>query len=79
MEINLVAIAKLRTSLRVLGVAVDCVVDLKYGWFRAGDEFVEDEEGNDTIVDYGSCSGHVIDKVWDAFFAGALFKGCVID
>ena len=73
------AIAKLRTGLRVLGVAMDCVIDLKYGRFRSEDEFVEDEEGDDTIVDYGSCSEHIIEKVWDAFFAGALFKGCVID
>lgn len=63
LEINLVAIAKLRTNLRVFSVAMDCVIDLKYGQFRTDDDFIEDEDGDDTIVDYGSCSDHIIEKV----------------
>lgn len=62
LEINLIAIAKLRTNLKRFHVAMDCVIDLKYGKFRNND-FIEDDEGEDTIVDYGFCSDHVIDSV----------------
>jgi hypothetical protein len=62
LEINLIAIAKLRSNLKRFHVAMDCVIDLKYGQFR-NDDFIEDEEGEDTIVDYGFCSDQVIDKV----------------
>ena len=46
LEINLIAIAKLRTNLRKFDVAMDCIIDLKYGKFR-NDDFIEDEEGED--------------------------------
>jgi hypothetical protein len=62
LEINLIAIAKLRSNLKKFHVAMDCIIDLKYGKFR-NDDFIEDEEGEDTIVDYGFCSDQVIDKV----------------
>lgn len=62
LEINLIAIAKLRANLKKFHVAMDCIIDLKYGKFR-NDDFIEDEEGEDTIVDYGFCSDQVIDKV----------------
>jgi hypothetical protein len=65
LEINLVAIAKLRPTLNVFYVPMDCVVDLRYGRFlnEHDEDFVEDEDGEDTIVDYGFCSRQVIDKV----------------
>ena len=62
LEINLIAIAKLRSNLKTFNVAMDCVIDLKYGQF-SNDDFIEDEDGEDTIVDYGFCSDHVIEKV----------------
>ena len=34
LEINLIAIAKLRPNLYTFRVAMDCVIDLKYGKFR---------------------------------------------
>lgn len=42
---------------------MDCIIDLKYGKFRSDDDFVEDEDGDDTLVDCGSCSEIVMDKV----------------
>lgn len=62
LEINLIAIAKLRSSLKDFNVPIDCIIDLRYGEFK-NDDFIEDEDGEDTIVDYGFCSDQVIDKV----------------
>lgn len=62
LEINLIAIAKLRDNLRTFYVAMDCIIDLKYGKFK-NDNFIEDEDGEDTIVDYGFCSEQSIRKV----------------
>ena len=62
LEINLIAIAKLRSNLKSFYVPMDCVMDLRYGHFR-NNAFIEDDDGEDTIVDYGFCSYQVIDKV----------------
>jgi hypothetical protein len=62
LEINLIAIAKLRTNLKSFYVPIDCIVDLRYGHFR-NNSFIEDEDGEDTMVDYGFCSYKVINKV----------------
>ena len=62
LDINLVAIAKLRSNLTSFYVPMDCVMDLRYGHFR-NNAFIEDEDGEDTIVDYGFCSYQIIDKV----------------
>jgi hypothetical protein len=62
LEINLIAIAKLRTNLKTFYVPMDCIIDLRYGKFK-NDDFIEDEDGEDTIVDYGFCSEQVIHKV----------------
>ncbi|CAF0712121.1 unnamed protein product [Brachionus calyciflorus] len=62
LEINLIAIAKLRDNLKTFYVAMDCIIDLKYGKFKNND-FIEDEDGEDTIVDYGFCSEQSIRKV----------------
>lgn len=62
LEINLIAIAKLRSNLKVFYVPMDCIIDLRYGHVN-NDDFIEDEDGEDTIVDYGFCSDQVIDKV----------------
>jgi hypothetical protein len=63
LEINLIAIAKLRgTQLTAFYIPQDCVMDLRYGHFR-NNAFVEDDDGEDTMVDYGFCSYQVIDKV----------------
>ncbi|RNA38489.1 F-box only 33 [Brachionus plicatilis] len=62
LEINLIAIAKLRDNLKTFYVAMDCIIDLKYGKFK-NDNFIEDEDGEDTIVDYGFCSEQSIRKV----------------
>lgn len=62
LEINLIAIAKLRSNLKTFYVPMDCIIDLKYGEFK-NNNFIEDEDGEDTIVDYGYCSDHVIENV----------------
>ena len=62
LEINLIAIAKLRSNLKLFYVPMDCIIDLTYGKFK-DDEFIEDEDGEDTLIDYGSCSHQIIDKV----------------
>ena len=38
------------------------MITLRSGQFK-NNYFIEDEDGNDTIVDYGICSNHVIEKV----------------
>lgn len=63
LELNLIAIAKLRTNLKVFNLPMDCIIDLKYGKFVRYNQFVEDEDGDDMIVEYGFCSEQVIDKV----------------
>ena len=62
LQINLTAIAQLRNNLKVFHVPIDCVITLRYGAFT-DDDFFEDEEGDDTLVDYGTCSNQVIAKV----------------
>ena len=62
LQINLTAIAQLRNNLKIFHIPMDCVITLRYGAF-ADDDFFEDEEGDDTRVDYGICSIQVISKV----------------
>ena len=62
-EVNLVAIAKLRNNLKTFRVPLDCIIDLKYGNFFGGDNFVEDDDGEDIVIEYGFCRRKVIDKV----------------
>jgi hypothetical protein len=62
-EMNLVAIAKLRNNLRVFRVPMDCIIDLKYGNFVNRDNFIEDDDGEDIVIEYGFCRRKIIDKV----------------
>ena len=62
LQINLTAIAQLRNKLKIFHVPIDCVISVRYGAF-GDDDFFEDEEGDDTLVDYGICSDRVISKV----------------
>ena len=63
LEINLIAIAKLRNDLKVFCVPMDCIIDLKYGNFVSHDQFVEDDDGDDIIIEYGFCRKKIIEKV----------------
>jgi hypothetical protein len=67
LQINLDAIAQLRNNLKIFHVPMDCVITLRYGAF-ADDDFFEDEDGDDTLVDYGICSNQVISKVFYFYF-----------
>ena len=68
-EMNLVAIAKLRNNLRIFRVPMDCIIDLKYGNFVNSDNFVEDDDGEDIVIEYGFCRRKIIDKVRLNFFS----------
>lgn len=62
LEINLTAIAQLRNNLKIFHIPMDCVITLRFGEFQ-NNNFIEDEDGSDTIVDYGICSNQIIEKV----------------
>lgn len=69
LEINLTAIAKLRsTGLKSFYVARDCVMNLRYGHYRHNGGFVEDDEGEDTMPDYGGTQS-LLDKMRDSLNA----------
>lgn len=62
LEINLTAIAQLRSNLKVFHVPMDCVVQLRYGQYE-DEDFIETESGDEILVDYGFCSKQIIHKV----------------
>ncbi|CAM4775409.1 unnamed protein product [Rotaria magnacalcarata] len=59
LEVNLLAIAKLRPQLRRLNVCADCVMTLQYGHLQMNRQFVEDEDGNDAFIQYGICTNSI--------------------
>ena len=59
LEVNLLAIAKLRPQLRTLNVCADCVMTLQYGHLHMNRQFVEDDDGNDAFIQYGICTNSV--------------------
>lgn len=59
LEVNLLAIARLRPQLRVFNVCADCVMTLQYGHLHMNHQFVEDEDGNDAFIQYGICTNSI--------------------
>ncbi|UJR37213.1 hypothetical protein I4U23_029922 [Adineta vaga] len=59
LEVNLLAIAKLRPQLRTLNVCADCVMTLQYGHLQMNHQFVEDDDGNDAFIQYGICTNSI--------------------
>ncbi|CAF1086201.1 unnamed protein product [Rotaria sp. Silwood1] len=59
LEVNLLAIAKLRPQLRRLNVCADCVMTLQYGHLQMNHQFVEDDDGNDAFIQYGICTNSI--------------------
>ncbi|CAF0954244.1 unnamed protein product [Didymodactylos carnosus] len=58
LEVNLLAIAKLRPQLRTLNVCVDCVMTLQFGRLQ-NRHFFEDDDGEDAFVDYGHIDNYI--------------------
>ncbi|CAF0773465.1 unnamed protein product, partial [Didymodactylos carnosus] len=58
LEVNLLAIAKLRPQLRTLNVCVDCVMTLQFGHLE-NRHFFEDDDGEDAFVDYGHIDNYI--------------------
>lgn len=59
LEVNLLAIAKLRPQLRAFNVCADCVMTLQYGHLHMNRQFVEDDDGNDAFIQYGICTNSI--------------------
>jgi hypothetical protein len=59
LEVNLLAIAKLRPQLRTLNVCADCVMTLQYGHLHMNHQFIEDDDGNDAFIQYGICTNSI--------------------
>lgn len=59
LEVNLLAIAKLRPQLRTFNVCADCVMTLQYGHLHMNHQFVEDDDGNDAFIQYGICTNSI--------------------
>lgn len=59
LEVNLLAIARLRPQLRVFNVCADCVMTLQYGHLQMNHQFVEDDEGDDAFIQYGICTNSI--------------------
>lgn len=59
LEVNLLAIARLRPQLRTLNVCADCVMTLQYGHLQMNHQFIEDDDGNDAFIQYGICTNSI--------------------
>lgn len=69
LEVNLLAIARLRPQLRTLNVCADCVMTLQYGHLQMNHQFIEDDDGNDAFIQYGICTNSIQTMVFSFHFS----------